>query len=152
MVAPTKRQGEIGTALVLLAIACFLIISAARMPAGTLALPGPGLMPMAIGVLLAAAATGLLLGQLKKPTPPELELVLIGGRRLVVAAAGLIWVSLFFERLGFILCMGVFQLILSKEFSRAGWFKPIVFSLASISVAYWFFVAALGVQLPLGPF
>ncbi|MCU0560647.1 MAG: tripartite tricarboxylate transporter TctB family protein [Desulfobacterales bacterium] len=151
MMAPTKRQGEIGTALVLLAIACFLIISAARMPAGTVALPGPGLMPMAIGVLLAATAAGLLLGQLKRRLPLEPETLPLGGRHLLVAAGGLVWVSLFFERLGFLICMGLFLLVLSKEFSRAGWFKPIVFALAGVFGAYWFFVVILGVQLPLGP-
>jgi putative tricarboxylic transport membrane protein len=151
MLASTKRQGEIGTALVLLGTAFFLITSGARMPSGTVALPGPGFMPLAIGIFMAAVAGGLLIGKLKTPRGGS-EIVNIGSRHFLVAAAGLAWTGLFFERLGFLICMGMFLLILSKEFSQGGWLKPILFSVVSILGAYWFFVRILGVQLPLGPF
>lgn len=149
MITVTKQQGETGMALVLLTVSFFLIFTAIRMPLGTATLPGPGLMPLAIGTALAFTSLGLLVVTLTRrgAKPGAVQL---GSRDILVASVGLLWVSLLFEHLGFFLCMGVFLLILSREFSRGGWFKPMLFALLWVSAAYWFFVHTLGVSLPRG--
>jgi hypothetical protein len=121
------------------------------MPLGTLALPGPGVMPLAIGVLLGSASVGLLFAT-QKGSPEDLDMVRLGSRHILAAVLGLVWVSLFFEGLGFFLSLGVFLLILSKAFSRQGWIKPLAFAVLGVSAAYGFFAKLLGVSLPRGLF
>ena len=138
-------------ALALIGVATFLIASSLRMPAGSPALPGPAVMPLVIGLLLGLVSAGLLAGRLVRP-PKADEVLSLGGRQLLVATAGLAWVSLTFETLGFPISLGLFLLVLSKEFGHGGWLKPTVFAGASVLGAWWFFVHLLGVQLPLTPF
>ncbi|MEW6262503.1 MAG: tripartite tricarboxylate transporter TctB family protein [Thermodesulfobacteriota bacterium] len=150
MLATTQKRGEIGVALALLGVAAFLILSSVKMPLGDISLPGPGFMPLALGILIAGTAFGLLFTSLK-PRKGDPVIVRLGSRQIMVALAGLIWVALLFERLGFFICQGVFLLVLSREFSRRNWIAPLLFAVLGVLAAWWFFVRTLGVTLPRGP-
>ena len=78
------------------------------------------------------------------------DIVYLGSRHILVALLGLVWVSLFFERLGVSLCIGVFLFALTREFGRGGWLKPLAFAALAVSSAHWFFVHILNVGLPRG--
>jgi hypothetical protein len=149
MLTTSKRKGEIGVAAALGGIAGFLILTAARMPLGTTVMPGPGVMPLGIGMGLAATAIALLAAALKRRRDAS-ETVRFGSRDILVAIAGLAWASLLFEALGFFLCLGIFLLALVKEFGRPSWIKSLAFAVLAVGSAYWFFAILLGVSLPLG--
>lgn len=144
----TGKSGEIGVAVGLLAVSLYLIVTALRMPLGTAVMPGPGVMPLAIGLALGFTAAALLIVALRGAG--KAAVVPMGGRHILVAVLGLVWVSLFFERLGFLLCLGAFIFALTKEFSRGGWLKPLIFAVLAVAWAYWFFVRILNVGLPSG--
>ncbi|MBI5581444.1 MAG: tripartite tricarboxylate transporter TctB family protein [Deltaproteobacteria bacterium] len=149
MLSTPKRNGEIGVACGLLAVSLFLVFTAYRMPLGTGVMPGPGVMPLAIGLVLGVTATLLLFAVLKRPRK-HADVVELGSRHILAAVLGLVWVSLLFEDLGFCLCLGVFLLALSREFSRQGWLKPLAFAVLGVAGAYWFFVYLLDVSMPRG--
>ena len=99
MITTTKRCGEVWGALVLLGVAVFLVVTGSRMPLGTAVMPGPGVMPLAIGILLGAVSAGLLLTGLRRVESGR-DPVTLGSRHILVAVLGLIWSSLLFEALG----------------------------------------------------
>jgi putative tricarboxylic transport membrane protein len=151
MLTTRKRSGEIGTAATLAGVGLFLIFTAVRMPLGTAVLPGPGVMPLAIGLALTATSAVLVAVTLKRRKGVS-EGVQCGSPDILVAVAGLVWTSLFFEVLGFFLCLGVFLLALVLQFRRQGWKKPLAFAVLAVASAYWFFAVLLDVPLPRGPF
>ena len=135
MLSTSKKNGEIGVAVGLLVVSLFLILTAYRMPLGNAVMPGPGVMPLAIGLCMGVTATVLLFSVLKRPVKSG-DIVHLGSRHILVALLGLVWVSLFFEGLGFSFCLGVFLLALSREFSRQGWLKPLAFAVLAVAGAY----------------
>ncbi len=149
MPATSKRSGEIGVAVALAGVALFLIVTAARMPLGTAAMPGPGVMPLAIGIGLEGTAIALLAAAWKRSRDAP-QRIRFGSRHILVAVLGLVWASLLWERLGFFLCLGMFLWALVKEFSGQGWIRPLAFAILATSAAYWFFGHLLGVSLPRG--
>ena len=149
MLSISKKNGEISVVIGLLAVSLFLVLTAYRMPLGTAVMPGPGVMPFAIGLVLGVTATALLFSVLKRHGK-TVDVVQLGSRHIFVAVSGLIWVSLLFEGLGFSLCLGVFLLALSREFSRQGWLKPLAFAVLAVAGAYGFFVYLLDVSMPRG--
>jgi len=146
----SKRNGEIGVAVGLLAVSFFLVCTAVRMPLGTTVMPGPGVMPLAIGSFLGVTAALLLVSALRRRSHAEEAAVELGSRHILAAVLGLVWASLFFEVLGFSLCFGVFLFALSKEFTRQRWLKPLAFAAIGTAGAYWFFVHLLDVSMPRG--
>lgn len=149
MLSTSKRNVEIGVAAGLLAFSLFLVFTAYRMPLGTAVMPGPGVMPLAIGLVLGVTAAALLFSVLKRPGK-HVDIVELGSRHILAAVLGLVWVSLLFEDLGFCLCLGVFLFALTREFSHQGWLKPLVFAVLGVAGAYWFFVYLLDVSMPRG--
>ena len=149
MLSTSKKNGEIGVAIGLLVVSLFLVLTAYRMPLGNAVMPGPGVIPLAIGLCMGVTATALLIS-VRKRTGESVDIVHLGSRHIFVAVLGLVWVSLLFEGLGFFFCLGVFLLALSKEFSRQGWLKPLTFAVLGVSGAYWFFVYLLDVSMPRG--
>ena len=52
----SARTGEIVLCLVFAALAGYVMFAASRMPMGSYTLPGPGVFPLALGVMLAVAS------------------------------------------------------------------------------------------------
>ena len=71
------------------------------MPFGTAAMPGPGMMPMALGVLLMLSSAGLVVLELKAPATSEV--VRLGNRHIALAVAAIVVSGWLFERAGLLL-------------------------------------------------
>lgn len=141
-----SRRGEAGVALVLLGLGIYVAWTARAMPAGTIALPGPGFFPTALGVLLALAALGVLVRiGLQRGAAGQVEL---GHRNIAIALAALLGVALIFEPVGAIPTLGLLLLVLFKAFARIAWWKAALGAIIGMALTWLVFVYLLGVQLP----
>lgn len=148
-VAVTTRGGEAAVGAGLVLVAAYVIWEGARMPAGTVALPGPGFFPVALGALLGAAGAGLVLrGRLGAGR--DSEPVALGHRNVAAALLALAAVGLLLERLGFLLTIGLFLLVLFRVTSATGWLRAAAIAAAMAGAAYVLFDLVLGVRLPAG--
>jgi hypothetical protein len=140
------RRGEAVVAVVLLALAAYVVFAASGMPAGTIALPGPGAFPIAIASLLALTAIGILV-RLRRQRGPTASTEL-GHRDIVIALLALVGVALAFEPLGAIPTVGLLLLVLLKAFAHIAWWRAVVGALCGALATWVVFSYALGVQLP----
>lgn len=147
--APKARHGEalVGVGLVLLA--GYVIREASLMPAGTIALPGPGFFPVGLAALLAVTGAGLALRALLRPGTGA-HRVPLGHRHIAVTLLALASVALLLERLGFLLTASLFLLVLFRAFSGLGWLRAALAAAAATAGAYLLFHTVLGVPLPGG--
>lgn len=143
-------RGEAAVALALLGLAAYAAWEAARMPGGTVALPGPGFAPLGLALLLAVTALALL-GRALRRAPPD-EAVPLGHPHVAVVLGGLAGLGLAFERLGFLLSMTLFLALLFRLLARRGWVAAGLAAVATTGLAWLFFARVLGVALPRGPF
>jgi hypothetical protein len=140
------RRGEAAVALALLAVATGVLVAAARMPRGTVALPGPGFYPGAVAVLLGTAAL-VLLARARRDAGEE-DRVALGHGPVLVILGGLAGVALLFERIGFLPTMAGFLLLLFRTLSPLGWGRSAAAAVAAALAAWLFFERLLGVTLP----
>jgi hypothetical protein len=146
-VRTSLRRLELGVGLSLIAVGAFAAWEAFRMPHGTAALPGPGVLPFALGVLIAACALILIVAR----TSPD-EPVTVGNRPvfcalLAVLAAGLLW-----ERAGFLITSTFFLFVLLWMLSPLGWWRSLIAAAVGAAVARFAFQNLLNVVLPPLPF
>ncbi len=145
--AVKTRQGEALVGGGLLLLAAYVAWEGARMPAGSLALPGPGFFPVALGVLLGGAAVGLLL-RARPRAGAGGEAVGLGHRHIATALLALTGVALLLERLGFFLTMSLFLLALFRATSTLGWVRAAAAAALVTAAAHVLFHTVLGVPLP----
>jgi putative tricarboxylic transport membrane protein len=136
-------------AVVLVAFAALVAWRAWRIPLGSLALPGPGLLPVAAAVLLGLLGLALLVEastrRLAGPRP--------GGdaqaRAALLVMAALVGYALILERAGYVLAT-VPLLAFHLRLYRQRW--PVVMGLAvgATLASWWLFAAWLDVPLPRG--
>ena len=127
------------------------LLAGRQYPLDTLATPGPGIFPLAVGLALLALAIWQLLA---------------GGRRLAAAAAAseaddvgitraplimiavLVLYAVSLPRLGFTLTSFVLVLVASWLMGLRGWWRPVVLALGVTAVSRLIFGFWLGVPLP----
>lgn len=110
---------------------------------GTLTAMGPGFLPVALGLCLAALAAVLL--WLERPSELELKLPL---RPVLCISAGIVAWVLLAERVGFFPA-GLAQVLLSSlALPRQNWIVIGVISAVLTALAYALFVVLLGLPLP----
>ena len=141
------RRLELGVGVALLLLGVFAAWEGARMPQGTAALPGPGMLPVALGVLLALCSAVLIATSSKAD-----ERVAIGHRHvaaglLMVLAAGLLW-----ERAGFLITGTLFLFVLLWTLSPLGWWRSLIAAAVGAAAARFVFQNLLNVVLPPLPF
>ena len=160
----SMRQGELGVALVLLAISAGALAVATGMPAGTIAEPGPGVFPLGISACLLAVSLGLVVRALLLPVATKMpsadspvsesgddESEVQAGHRLIwISLASLALFGLLIDPLGFPVCAALFMATLLRSFSTLGWLRSILGAIAAAAISWFFFVQLLGVNLPLG--
>ena len=156
------KTGSIVFAGLMLAVGLVYGTMALNMPRGSLAYPGPGLFPMAIGVFLIATALGCLLQEIlpwrrsKDPAatslakqdtaaPEERDV-----KKTVQLTALMIGYIFLLKPLGFPLAICAFLALAIRIFGYRKW--PATLAMAAIiaSLSYVAFVVWLKVALPLG--
>lgn len=138
------RRSEAGAALVLLALALYVVWTARTMPAGTVALPGPGFFPTALGLLLAAVSIGLLL-RLRLPDDRPVDFT---HPNIGIALAALAGVALAFEQAGAVPTLAAFLFVLFRVLGRIAWWKAALLGAAGAGLTWLVFATLLGVSLP----
>jgi hypothetical protein len=116
------------------------------MPQGSASLPGPGMLPVALGVLLALCSVALIF--LARAD----ERIAIGHRNVAwalvaVLAAGLLW-----ERAGFLITCMLFLFVLLSMLSTLGWWRSLIAAILGAVAARFVFQNLLNVVLPPLPF
>jgi len=114
-VTASLRRLEIAVAVSLLLLGAFATWAAAEMPFGTAAMPGPGMMPMALGLLLMLSAAGLIVLELRGPATDAA--VVLGNRHVALGIALIIVAGLLFERVGFIVTSTLFLFVMLASLS-----------------------------------
>ncbi len=144
------RRLEVGVGVALLLLGVFAAWEGARMPQGSAGLPGPGVMPVALGVLLALGAIALL--TISARARVAAEPMAIGHRRITWAVLALFVAGLLWERVGFLVTSTLFLFVLLWTLSTLGWWRSLVAAVLATIAARFVFQHLLDVRLPPLPF
>jgi hypothetical protein len=148
---PRKRSFS---ALSLIAL-CFLGLGAAYLwgsfqyPMGSLAQPGAGIYPVAVGVLVGLCSVGLLIGSLvgggeREPFPQRKDL-----QRQLAIVSSMTLFGIFLKPVGYLICCFVFVAITLFLLGFRSLGKGLLLS-ALIAAGSYFLFNLLGTQLPEG--
>jgi putative tricarboxylic transport membrane protein len=149
-VTASLRRLQIAVAVSLVLLGAFATWEATGMPFGTAAMPGPAMLPMALGVLLMLAAAGLIVLELKSPVTDAT--VVLGNRRVALAVAAIVVAGLLFEPAGFLITSTLFLFVMLVELSALGWWRSLLAAVAASIATGYLFQNLLGVVLPPLPF
>jgi putative tricarboxylic transport membrane protein len=147
--AISARRGGAIVAGTLAAAGAVFVWQAVRLDLGRADLPGPGLFPLALGVILVILAAAIAANCRRSPEGAAVE---FGHRDVLITAAALLAVPALFEPLGAYLTLGLLGAALLVLIARAS--LPLALAAAGLGMtACWFlFQVLLGVALPAGPF
>ncbi len=149
-----KRPYQI-TAIVLLLLSAFFVHEALQMKIYVPLGPGPGFLPLWLGITLAALAMGILYGATfmsVEPMPSGFFPTRAGYHRLAGIMAALIMVVVLMDRIGFRLVMFLFYVFLVFVLGRQKLIVTVLVALVGSFGVYHVFVDWLNVQLPMGMF
>ena len=144
------RRLELVISAVLLILGVLITMGASRMPMGTTSLPGPGFLPLVLGILIVLTALGVVVYTLL--ARETLEPVRLGHVYITVTSAALIGVGLLFERAGFLISVFLFMYVMLVVISPLGWWRSALAAAAMTGASYLCFDVLLGVRLPPAPF
>jgi len=144
----TDRKGDLIISGMLCAMGIFVILQARVMPYGEATVPGPGFLPMILGVLLLGVS--LILGTkalLYRGNPARVKL---GHRSMVSILVAMVFLAGLLERAGFLPVMTLFVFLSLKTLSRLRWWMCLLWGLVAAFAGYGFFCLLLGIPLPSG--
>lgn len=142
-------RGEIAVGSALVLLAAYAGWAAANMPIGSWGAPGPGMFPLGLAVLLAAAGAAVAIRAVA-PGQASPTAVAFSLERVLMAVAALVWAAALFERLGFAGTTMVFLTLLFGGVAGLPLWKAALFAAVATGWAWGLFVWLLDVQLPLG--
>ena len=140
------RRLEIGVGTALLLLGVLAVWEGARMPQGNAALPGPGMLPVALGALLALCSVALIVRAKAD------ERVAIGHRHVAWTIVAVLAVGLLWERAGFLITCALFLFVMLSMLSTLGWWRALIAATLGAVVARFVFQNLLNVVLPALPF
>jgi hypothetical protein len=145
------RRALLGTLIVAMLLAVAYLAEAMRYPRGTMAQPGPGLFPLAVGALMLIAALGTGLEARSRKTWEEMDWPrgLDALRVLGVLAASLGYVLLL-PHLGHPVAGTLVTLAVLQMMQLRSWVVKLTLSLVIGLGSYYLFAVLLGVPLPAG--
>lgn len=150
-VTTSFKRVEAAVVASLLLLGLFAIWQAMGMPLGTAAMPGPGMMPMALGILLALSAAVLIVWRVT--TGPAADAaVVVGHRHVALAIVSIAVAGLLFERVGFLITSTLLLFALLCSLSSLGWWRSLLAAVIASIAARLFFQNLLNVALPPIPF
>ncbi len=151
------RKGNIIAGILCGLLAIYVIVTTMGYPTaeayGT-GVPGPGLWPGIVGVLLLICSIGLIAGTLrmKKDALPELPMWTEGTRRVYVTMAILIVYVAVLSVVGFIIPSVIMLFIFIQWFSKMQIWKSAVIAVVCTLVVYFVFKSLLNVPVDFGMF
>lgn len=149
------RRMVIAIDLMLLLLAAAMVWAAARMPSGTVSMPGPGLVPLTLGVLLAVTSLAHLVSSLLSSASAdavEEEQAEGSSWRIAITLGALLASALLFEPLGYVATASLFLTVMLWTLSELGPWRSALAAVASAWVSFVLFRDLLGVALPQAPF
>ena len=144
------RRGRIGAALVLCATGVAFAVASFGLDFGSAGLPGPGLFPFVLGVLLAGFSAAIAVEAAHERGTSQ-ESVALGHRDVMIAMLALVGVALAFEPLGAFLTLGLFAALLLVLIGRVSLAVAALAAVVGMIALWYFFKVLLGLQLPDGP-
>lgn len=145
------KRLETAVAASLLLLALFAIWQALGMPMGTAAMPGAGVMPVALGILLALCALVLIVWRDKTGSSGDVR-VIVGHRFVALGIVATAVAGLLFERVGFLITSTLFLFVLLRSLSTLGTWRSLLAGVVASVVARLLFQNLLDVSLPPIPF
>lgn len=143
----TTWAGEVACSLALALLGVCLAFLARRLPLVEDSVPGPGLVPMVLGLLLAALAIGIGGAALMRRSAARVRVV---DRETGLVIALLLLLIALFEWIGFLLATFLFLLAGFALIGREPVLRAGAVAAVATLVTWTLFVKALGVQLPAG--
>ncbi len=146
--AISVRRGEIWIAAVLVVAGLVFGWQASLLDFGTVALPGPGFIPLALS--LATIALGGIIAVMEWLRADSGETVELGHGDVLIVFAAMLAVPLLFEPLGAYVTLGLFGAVLLVLVARTSAVTAGVAAVVGMAACWYFFQVALGLQLPFG--
>jgi putative tricarboxylic transport membrane protein len=112
--------------------------------------PESGLFPLIAGVLIAGSGLVLLLRSEHRAQTPAWATGAALGRVLGVCA-GLAFMALGLDTLGFTLTSAITMIVLLRTVDRSNWLASIGIAISAVALVVWLFGHMLGMPLPRGP-
>ena len=123
------------------------------MKIGTPMMPGPGFMPLLLGIFLFGAsvislgATYRAKSASEKKTPEENVLSLSSVKKPLLMCGAIIVYALVLNRLGYVLSVFLLMMVLFKGIEPQGWGTALIASTITTLVSYLIFIHWLGIQI-----
>jgi putative tricarboxylic transport membrane protein len=149
------KRNDIVTSVFHLILAAVLIWQALSIPVGRFGKPGPGFLPLGVGLVLAALSLSLWIEARSRKSPQEKISFLAGEGRwpgVVWTVALLSAYGLLLEWLGFIICTLSILFLLFRFIGKQRLPLAVAETILITLVAHLLFKVALKVQLPGGLF
>jgi len=146
-VAVGRRWGAVATAAVLAAAGVVLLSQATLLDLGSLSLPGPGFVPVALSLALILLA-GII--AVRDWQGDDGAAVGLGYRDVVIVFAAMLAVPPLFEPLGAYLTLGLFAAVLLVLVARTSVAVAVAAAALGMAGCWGFFGVGLGLQLPAG--
>jgi hypothetical protein len=146
--AVSVRSGGIWAAAVLSAAGLVFAWQALLLDFGTVALPGPGFIPLVLS--LATIALGGIIAVMEWLRAGSGEKLELGHRDVLIVFAAMVAVPPLFEPLGAYVTLGLFGAVLLVLVARTSVVIAGVAAVAGMVACWYFFQVALGLQLPFG--
>ena len=143
----SHTRGDMLVALALAAGGAALCALAWPIPRGDVANPGPGVLPLALGVLLVVLGLGCAVRALKAR---DAATVTLAERKAVICILALAAAALAFVPLGFVPTVAAFLAVLFGVLARLVWWKAALAGGAASAALWLAFDKGLGLALPAG--
>jgi hypothetical protein len=115
---------------------------------GSVALPGPGLIPLLLSAV--TVALGCIIGVSDWLTADGGDRVELGHRDVLIVFAAMLAIPPLFEPLGAYLTLGLFGAVLLVLVARTSLVVAVVAAVVGMAACWYFFQVLLGLQLPIG--
>jgi hypothetical protein len=146
--AISARHGALWVAATLAVTGAVFVWQALLLDFGTVALPGPGFIPLGLAVLTVVLAG--LIGFAEWRPPDSGETIELGHRDVLIVFAAMLAVPPLFQPLGADVTLGLFGAALLVLIARTSVVIAAVAAVVGMTASWYFFEVALGLQLPVG--
>lgn len=142
-------QFSLGFSAALLVISAGYTIMALKVPIGTITAPGPGFMPLILGILAFALTLIYVITSMKAaPLKISWQWPNLKEGRFLPFLLGIVVFAFIFMPLGFEISTLLLGIYLMKVTGVKGWARPVIYSAIVVGLLYLIFKAWLNVPLP----